>query len=214
MALLGAVLLAASAKAAPVPASVAPTELRVNYIDVRKHCVLGCSCAPLTTRPMFAGSSGHRRPGAHLQLAPRGGGRARRQGRVHAGRQAGRARRRARGGALRPRQRDAVRAAARGPDAQDRHRVQLDRDVRRGLRHLELLDGPALALGLGRRRLDRRLGEGRGAHAQEAHDRGRRHARPHLRRRAGLRPGLRQRRRRRRRRRHAHLEPVRRAHAL
>ena len=39
MALL-AVLLAASAKAAPVPASVAPTELRVNYIDVRKHCVL------------------------------------------------------------------------------------------------------------------------------------------------------------------------------
>ena len=39
MALLG-VLLAASAKAAPVPASVAPTELRVNYIDVRKHCVL------------------------------------------------------------------------------------------------------------------------------------------------------------------------------
>ena len=40
MGLLGAVLLAASAKAAPVPASVAPTELRVNYIDVRKHCVL------------------------------------------------------------------------------------------------------------------------------------------------------------------------------
>ena len=42
MALLGAVLLAASAKAAPVPASVTPTELRVNYIDVRKR-VLGCS---------------------------------------------------------------------------------------------------------------------------------------------------------------------------
>ena len=53
MALLGAVLLAASAKAAPVPASVTPTELRVNYIDVRKPCVLGCSAPPLTTRPML-----------------------------------------------------------------------------------------------------------------------------------------------------------------